>query len=174
MAADIYSLAKISNEELINKSTPDELREFLSKNTHIPSELNRSIPHKTENLIIYENILNSDQTENLIISTQENNERINIVHKNDEIDVDNSSTISTNEIDIDEILRRYSKNDKNNSSANSTNEIDIEEVLGKYSNNNNINELYNRFGNRSRDDDIIEDELFQRIKDRLDELKSEM
>ncbi|CAG8594860.1 43846_t:CDS:2 [Gigaspora margarita] len=114
-------------------------------NRHRMNYLNRSIPHKTENLIIYENILNSDQTENLIISTQENNERINIVHKNDEIDVDNSSTISTNEIDIDEILRRYSKNDKNNSSANSTNEIDIEE-----------------------------DELFQRIKDRLDELKSEM
>ncbi|RIB22556.1 kinase-like domain-containing protein, partial [Gigaspora rosea] len=83
----------------LNNSIPDELREYLSKNTHIPSE----------------NLLNSDQIEDLI----------NIVRKNG----DNSSIINTDEIDI-------SKND-------------------------NISELYNRFGRRSYDENIIENESIQ-------------
>ncbi|KAF0525406.1 hypothetical protein F8M41_014535 [Gigaspora margarita] len=154
----------------INQSTSDELREFLSKNAHIPSGLNHSIPHKTEALIIYENTLNSDQTENLVSCMQKNNKKIKIVHNDDEINVDNSGTINTDEINIDETLRKYRKSDKNNSSTNSTNEIDNVEVLGRYSKNDNIIELYNRFGSRNCDENIIENESIQ-IKDRLDKLK---
>ncbi|CAG8606830.1 2969_t:CDS:2 [Gigaspora rosea] len=95
-----------------------------NKNTHIPSEINHAITHKTEDLIIYENLLNSDQTENLVICMQENNEKINIVLKNDEINVDNST-------------------------------------LGKHSKSDNINELHNRFGSRSYDENIIENESIQ-------------
>ncbi|KAF0554345.1 hypothetical protein F8M41_019421 [Gigaspora margarita] len=101
-----YSSKPLSLENLsepINKSTPDELLEYLSKNTHIPSEY----------------LLNSDQMEDLI----------NNFSKNDEINVDNSSTINTDEIDI-------SKND-------------------------NISELCNRFGSRSYDENIIENESIQ-------------
>ncbi|RIB23389.1 kinase-like domain-containing protein [Gigaspora rosea] len=87
--------------ERINKSTPDELREYLSKNTHIPTEINHSIPHISENLIISENMLNSDQIKNLFICMQENNEKINIIHKSDETNVDNPSAINTDKIDID-------------------------------------------------------------------------
>ncbi|KAF0454739.1 hypothetical protein F8M41_001518 [Gigaspora margarita] len=120
-----------TRSEPINKSTSDELREFLSKNTHIPSGLNHSIPRKTEDLII---------------------------------------AINTDEINIDETLCKYSKNDKNNSSTNSNIEIDTVEVPGRYNKNDNVSELYNRFGSRSCDENIIENESIQ-IKDKLDKLK---
>ncbi|CAG8697924.1 20323_t:CDS:2 [Gigaspora rosea] len=114
----------------LDKFKPNINSEYIKKHDTSPkyyiqfTKLNHSIPHKTENLIIYESILNSGQTENLVVCMQENNEKINIVHKNDEFKVDNSSTINTDEININETLCKYSKNDKNNSINNSTNEID--------------------------------------------------
>ncbi|CAG8558973.1 22913_t:CDS:2, partial [Dentiscutata erythropus] len=46
-------------------------------------------------------------TVDILIIDNSNTSDINIVHKNDEINVDNFSTNSTKKIDIDEVLRKY-------------------------------------------------------------------
>ncbi|RIB23392.1 kinase-like domain-containing protein [Gigaspora rosea] len=68
----------------LDTTSTSKLLNLANLSEHIPSEINHSILHKTEDL-----------DENLVICMQENNEKINIDHKNNKINVDNSSAINT-------------------------------------------------------------------------------